>query len=86
MSSHAGVLLAHNLRGFYLFTILPFDLFPFSIGFTELLAVVVVRVSVTEFYIISHLKQNLVDVKVLINVFNLTVLWQTEGIGIWGEI
>jgi len=47
---------------------------------------VVVYGIVTEFYIISYLKQNLVDVKVLINVFNLTVLWQTEGIGIWGEI
>lgn len=46
VSSHAGVLLAHNLRGFYLFRLLPFYLFPFSFGFTELLAVIVLHVSV----------------------------------------
>lgn len=50
-----------------------------------MLAVVIVHVSVTDFYVVSHLKQNPVRVKVSINVFNLTVLWQTEGTGILGE-
>lgn len=51
-----------------------------------MLEVVIVHVSVTDFYVISHIKQKPVHVKVLINVFNLTVLWQTEGTGILGEI
>lgn len=84
---HAGVLLAHNLRGSYLFRILPFDLFPFGIDFTELLAVVVVHVACDRVLYNWSLNTKSYRCGSTDECFqSYCLMADLRGIGIWGEI
>lgn len=87
VSSHAGVLLAHNLRGSCLFRILPFGLFPFGIDFTELLAVAVVHVNCDRVLYNRLLNTKSYRCGSIDECFqSYSLMADLSGIGIWGEI